>query len=238
MTQGGTVARRPGGPLATRPLYFFLIVDRSGSMAYDGKIQALNNAVKETLPHMRQAADNNANAEVFVRVLSFGDHPSWDSPDATPLSTFHWQDVAADMGGTSLGKALKELSTQLRMPPMPPRQLPPVILLISDGQPTDDFRKGLAAFMSEPWAKRAVRQAIAIGKDADRNVLQEFIGHSEIKPLEANNPEDLIFYLRWASTQALKSASSGGSSGGEVANPGANVPMPKAPDPTGEPDVW
>jgi uncharacterized protein YegL len=207
-------------------------------MLYEGKIQALNNAVKETLPHMRQAADDNANAEVFVRVLSFGDHPSWVGSQATPLATFTWKDVGADMGGTNLGKALRELSTQLRMPPMPPRQLPPVILLISDGQPTDDFRSGLVELMNEPWAKRAVRQAIAIGRDADRSVLQEFIGHAEIKPLEANNPEDLVRYLRWASTQAIKSASSGASSGAQVANPDANVPMPPPPDPTGEPDVW
>ena len=33
-----------------------------------------------------------------------------------------------------------------------------------------------------------MRIAIAIGEDADTEVLQKFIGHPELKPLQANNP--------------------------------------------------
>jgi hypothetical protein len=38
-------------------------------------------------------------------------------------------------------------------------------VLISDGHPTDDFEAGLKSMMEVPWAKRAVRIAIAIGND-------------------------------------------------------------------------
>jgi hypothetical protein len=48
---------RPGGPLATRPLHFIWIADCSGSMAHDGKIQALNTAIRDTIPHMRRVAE-------------------------------------------------------------------------------------------------------------------------------------------------------------------------------------
>jgi len=60
--------------------------------------------------------------------------------------------------------------------------------------------------MDQQWGKKAVRLAIAIGEDADLDVLQKFIGHSEIKPLQANNPEALTRYIKWASTTAFKSS--------------------------------
>lgn len=92
-------------------------------------------------------------------------------------------------GVTDLGRALTMLAEQLRIPPMTNRALPPVLVLISDGCPTDDFAKGLQTLMDEPWGKKAVRIAIAIGEDADTTVLQKFIGHPELHPLQANSPE-------------------------------------------------
>jgi len=37
--------------------------------------------------------------------------------------------------------------------------------------------------------------------------LQDFINHSEIKPLKANNPEQLTKFIRWMSTVVLKAVS-------------------------------
>jgi len=224
------VETRPGGPLAKRPLHFFWIIDCSGSMSVGGKMQSLNTAAKEAIPHMRDAANENPNAQVYVRVLKFGNSPTWES-HLIELEQFNWRDLKADQGTTSMGAALRELAGQLGMPPMPDRALPPVLLMMSDGQPTDNFRSGLSQLMSQPWGSRAVRIAIAIGRDADRAVLQEFIGNPELKPLEANNSEALTRYIRWASTQAIKSASSGGSSGLTVVNPTGNVPLPVPPKP-------
>src|ERR1700683_1465271 len=45
--------RRPGGQMAARPLHFIWLADGSGSMRVDGKIQALNNAIREAIPHMQ-----------------------------------------------------------------------------------------------------------------------------------------------------------------------------------------
>ena len=122
---------------------------------------------------------------------------------------------------------------------MTDRALPPVLVLLSDGQPTDDFDKGLSALMKEPWGKKAVRIAIAIGGDADLDVLQEFIGHAELKPLQANNPQDLIRYIKWASTAVLKSASSPNSQASGVLST-QNIPIPQVidPGPTSGTDVW
>lgn len=236
------MSKRPGGELASRPLHFIWIADASGSMQQDGKIQALNNAIREAIPHMKKVADDNPNAQVLVRAVKFSDGAQWHISQPTPVADFAWNDLPAD-GETDLGKALSLVAEQLKMPPMSERALPPVLVLISDGQPTDDFDKGLKDLLDQQWGKKAVRIAISIGQDADADVLQKFIAHPEMKPLSANSPEALVRHIKWASTAVLKSASSPAAGGTDhpAASPAAagspvGVPAPgassaAAPDP-------
>jgi len=220
------MSNRPGGELASRPLHFIWIADCSGSMAANGKIQALNNAIREAIPHMQQVANDNPNANVLVRAIKFSSGAQWHISQSTPVAEFKWTDLTAD-GVTDMGKAFSMVADQLKMPPMTERGLPPVLILISDGQPTDDISKGLQAIMDQQWGRKAVRLAIAIGEDADRDVLQKFIGHSEIKPLQANNPEALTRYIKWASTAVLKAVSSP-----VVQNSKSSLMIPPVPVPT------
>ena len=229
---------RPGGELATRPLHFIWIADCSGSMAVDGKIQSLNTAIKEAIPSMQDVADENPNAQVLVRAVRFSDGAQWHVSQPTDIADFKWEALTAG-GVTAMGRALSIVADQLKIPPMTDRALPPVLVLISDGQPTDDFNGGLQALMNEPWGRKAVRIAIAIGEDADQEVLKRFINNPELRPLQANNPEALTKYIRWVSTAVLKSASSPMSRTIDSSS-GLNVPLPVIPD-TGAgavDDVW
>lgn len=189
----------PGGRLSSRPLHFIWIVDCSGSMAYEGKIQALNNAIREAIPQMRDAAAAQPQAEVLVRVIAFSEGARWVVAEPTSIDRFSWMDLEAQ-GTTDLGKALSMVADQLMVPPMSDRALPPVLVLISDGQPTDEFQVGLGKLLAEPWGQKAVRVAIAIGRDASDEVLRRFIADPDIKPVQANSPEQLVRYVRWAST--------------------------------------
>jgi uncharacterized protein YegL len=230
---------RPGGELATRPLHFIWMADCSGSMDVDGKIQSLNTAIKEAIPNMQTVADENPNAQVLVRAVKFSTGAQWHVSQPTEVADFRWEDLAAD-GVTDMGKAFSMVAEQLRIPPMVERALPPVLVLISDGQPTDDYASGLKALMDEPWGRKAVRIAIAIGEDADTEVLQRFIGNPELKPLQANNPEALVKYIKWVSTAVLKSASAPVSQTSDAATPGTNVPIPLLPEggASSADDVW
>ena len=227
------MSRRPGGELASRPLHFIWIADSSGSMEQDGKIQALNTAIREAIPHMRKVAEDNPNAQVLVRAVKFSNGAQWHISQPTPVSDFAWTDLTAE-GETDMGKALQLVAEQLKMPPMSERALPPVLVLVSDGQPTDDFDAGIKALMNEPWGKKAVRIAISIGRDADPEVLQKFIGNTELKPLAANSPEALVKHIKWASTAVLKSASSP-ASGADT--PMGATPAPSVPIPTAAPAI-
>ncbi|MFN8486376.1 MAG: VWA domain-containing protein [Caldilineaceae bacterium] len=231
------MGRLPGGALASRPLHFFWIVDCSGSMA-GKKIQELNFAIREAIPEMQRVALENPNAQVLVRAITFANHAQWHIAQPTPIRDFRWSDMRAD-GVTDMGRALRMVADQLTPANMSPRGLPPVLVLISDGRPTDDYNSGLRALLDQQWGKKAVRIAIAIGNDADLDVLQKFIGHPELTPLVAHNAPDLVKYIRWASTAVLKSASSPTSQAVGQPTPPTNAPLPAAPvaSPFVE-DVW
>lgn len=192
-------SKRPGGEVSSRPLHFFWVVDCSGSM--DGeKIGSVNHAIQSTIPDMKDAAENNPNAQVLVRTLKFSSGASWVTPNPVNIEDFAWDDL--DAGGvTDLGKAFDMLAAQLTIPPMTDRALPPVIVLLSDGLPTDNYEKPLNKLLNLPWGRKSVRIAISIGQDADNIVLQNFTGNRELV-LQANNPQTLVKMIKWASTAA------------------------------------
>lgn len=243
----------PGFPnvrLANRPLHFFYLCDCSGSMAAQGKMQSLNQAIRQSLPGMNRVARDNPEARVLVRAVSFADQASWHIPEPTLVEGLEWRDLQAG-GCTAMGAALELVAEQLRAPPMEERALPPVLVLISDGQPTDDFEAGLARLMREPWAQKAVRLSIALGHDADLEILQQFIGpapanqsgRSPRRPLQASNATSLAQFIQWASTAVVGAASMPVSRIGESVEEG-NIPLPDLPptemDPMDDigPMVW
>ncbi len=186
--------------MARRQLHFVWILDCSGSMNANGKIQALNTALTETLPLLRAAALENVTADVLVRAVTFSDGAQWHIEEATPVESFRWS-AANAAGLTDMGAALSLVAKALHSPPMPDRALAPVLVLVSDGQPTDDFRAGLTELLETKWGRRATRLAVAVGRDADREVLQEFIGsEGNLAPVQANSPEAIIDAIRWATT--------------------------------------
>ena len=238
----------PNVKLARRPLHFIYLCDCSGSMKGQ-KIQSLNQAIRQTLPAMAEVASSNPEAQLLVRAVRFSDKAEWHIAQPTPVEQLEhsWQDLEP-YGLTSMGEAMALVAEVLRTPPMEQRALPPVLVLISDGAPTDDYHAGLQRLFDEPWARKAVRLAIAIGHDADVGELQKFIGPEErsanaaessaLRPLQANDARTLARYIKWASTAVVNAASRPVSDigGDRCPSSQSNIPMPDLPptlmDPT------
>ncbi|GAB2618158.1 hypothetical protein Aab01nite_31810 [Paractinoplanes abujensis] len=201
------------------------------------KIGQLNFAIRESIPAMQDVAKDNVGAEMLLRAVTFSSGAQWHVAQATPVDQFSWTDVTA-AGVTDLGHALRLVTEQLKIPPMSSRALQPVLVLISDGYPTDDYQGPLKQLLDEPWGKKAVRLAIAVGDDADLDVLQRFIGHPEIKPMVAKNSATLVKFIRWASTAVVKSVSQPVSRPTGRQDDQPQVPVPAPPPPHGDPDVW
>lgn len=230
------IMKRPGGEMSSRPLHFIWITDCSGSMTGE-KIQSLNYAIRNAIPSMRDVASENPNAKVLVRAIKFSSGAQWHIDDATAVDKFEWKDLQAG-GLTDLGVALSMVADQLKMPPMSERALPPVLVLLSDGQPTDDYKVGLSKLLSLPWGKKAVKIAIAIGEDADIDVLQNFVDDPERAPLQANNSDSLVHFIKWASTAVVKAASAPPSQlKGESVKSNVAIPTPPPADISND-DVW
>ncbi len=203
---------RLGGKVARLPLHFFFVLDVSGSMARGGRIQALNNAIREVVPHLRDEALANPHAQLLVRVLAFATEVRWVVEEPTPIEQFRWRGVdAVPQGFTELGLALRELAGCMRTLAAEGRGFPPAIILVSDGRPTatsgPHFSTGLKELMAEPWGRAAVRLALGVGREADMNALRRFIGREDVPLVRADNPQQLTEFIIWASRAASRGAS-------------------------------
>lgn len=163
-----------------RTMTLFFVIDTSGSME-GNKIGAVNDAVVNVLPMLDEISQTNPDAEIKVAALEFSSGTKWLYTEPKLASEFVWQDVRAS-GLTSLGSACIELNNKLSRSgymQAASGSFAPAIILLSDGGPTDDFQSGLAKLKTNNWFKAAIKVAIAIGDDADKDVLKEFTGSSE-----------------------------------------------------------
>lgn len=62
----------------------------------------------------------------------------------------------------------------------------PVIFLVTDGCPTDNYKAGLELLRRNNWFKYGIKIALALGNGVDMEVLEEFTGDKEFV-VKANN---------------------------------------------------
>ncbi len=164
-----------------RTMALFFLIDTSVSME-GNKIGAVNDAVVNVLPMLNDISETNPDAEIKVAALEFSNGVNWLYDEPKLAKDFIWQDVVAS-GLTSLGAACSELASKLSRSggfmQSASGSFAPAIILLSDGGPTDDYNSGLAKLKANNWFKSAIKIAIAIGDDADKDVLKEFTGSSE-----------------------------------------------------------
>lgn len=164
-----------------RKMTLFFVIDTSGSMA-GSKIGSVNDAIENVLPMIGEISDENPDAEINVAALEFSTGTHWLYDEPKEAKDFIWQKVEAD-GLTSLGEACEELNKKLSrnggFMSSPSGCFAPAIILLSDGGPTDNFESGMRTLQGNSWFKNAIKVAIAIGDDADKDVLKQFTGSAE-----------------------------------------------------------
>lgn len=181
------------GTILKKVLPIIYVIDTSGSMIGD-RIAAVNEAMHECEDILKEKAGESPDAEIKIGALKFSSGAQWLTKSGlVSLEDFFWNDAQAG-GVTDLGKALKELESKLSRRDFLVSDTGfclPVIIFMSDGGPTDDWQKELAnANANNKWFKRARKIAIAIGDDADKEVLKELVGSMEAV-VQANDLETL-----------------------------------------------
>ena len=191
-----------------RTMVLFFVIDTSGSM--DGsKIGAVNTAIEEVIPAIKEVSDENADAKIKIAALEFSSGARWITENG-PIDAdqFRWNYLDA-AGVTDLGAACKTLNEKLSTKEFMQEatgSFAPAIFLLSDGEPTDEWQAELAALKKNNWFRAAVKVAIAIGDDANKDMLKEFTGTMEAV-LETRNAAMLKKMIKFVSVRASQVAS-------------------------------
>lgn len=202
-----------------RTMTLFFLIDKSGSMSGQ-KIGAVNDAVVNVLPMLDDITANNPDAEIKIAALEFSTNASWLYSEPKLACDFAWRDVLAG-GLTSLGEAFSQLESKLHQNGgfmgSGSGSYAPAIILLSDGGPTDDYQVGLTKLQQNNWFKSAIKVAIAIGNDANKNILAEFAGNPE-GVFEVHNIDALKQIIRIVAVTSSQIGSKSSSAGDATKN--------------------
>lgn len=155
-------------------MQLYLLLDTSGSM--DGaKISALNDSMENIIVDLQEKAKQGN--DILLSVLSFSKHIHWMYDKPINISDFTWNPLTAS-GMTSLGKACCELANAISTDTEKTSDKI-IIILLSDGCPTDDYEEGLFQLHKLPAFHEAEKFAIAFGDHADVKSLSMFVDENE-----------------------------------------------------------
>jgi uncharacterized protein YegL len=191
-----------------KTMVLFFIVDTSGSME-GKKIGAVNIAIKEVLPEIAKISDENADALIKIAALEFSSGATWITASGpVEADKFRWNNLDA-AGVTDLGAACKALNEKLSTKAFMQAasgSFAPALFLLSDGAPTDDWKRELEKLKQNNWFKASVKVALAIGDDADKNVLKEFTNSMEAV-LECHDSKTLVKMIKFLAVTSSQVAS-------------------------------
>ena len=91
---------------------------------------------------------------------------------------------------------------------IPSRAYRPVLVLVSDGAPTDAWEAPLAALKASERGQKATRFAMAIGADADHDMLAQFANDKEAPVFRADEARDIVRFFRMVTMSVVSRSSS------------------------------
>lgn len=157
--------------MSTRRLPIYLLLDTSESMAGPA-IESVGAGLKAMLTSLR--SNPHALEAVYMSVIEFSRTARVLEP-LTELATFQMPSLKI-RPGTSLGAGLRLLCDQMRSEVVKTTvdrkgDYRPLVFLLTDGQPTDDWQESVQILRSLSFPKLANFYAIGCGPDADLSVL-------------------------------------------------------------------
>ena len=188
---------------AKKSMTIFFLIDVSGSMK-GTKIGSLNGTMEELLPSLIGVGE--ASTDVKIAVMKFSTDVEWVTPEPVRIEEYqYWNRLEAD-GLTFMGDAFMELSRKLSRSSFlnsPSISFAPVLFLLSDGSPNDDWKKGLDTLKQNRWFQHGLKIALGIGSKVNMDVLRAFTGNDElaVQAKTADQLRELIKLLAVTSSQ-------------------------------------
>lgn len=191
-----------------RPLPVIVLADTSGSMSVNGKIDALNEALKSMI--LSFGRESRLRAELQVGLITFGGEAAMAHVPLVGARRIEGVEALVAQGRTPMGSAFAMARQWLEDKDLiPSRAYRPVLVLVSDGAPTDDWEAPLEALKASERGQKATRFAMAIGADADRAMLRQFTDDLEAQVFESDAARDIVRFFRAVTMSVVARSTSG-----------------------------
>ena len=191
-----------------RRLPVYLLLDTSGSMTGE-PIEAVKNGVQMMMHSLRQ--NPQAIETAYVSIITF-DIDAKQIVPLTDLASFQMVDIKAQ-GTTSLGAALSLLADKMqseitKTTTEQKGDWKPLVFIMTDGVPTDDWQSGLTKLKS---VNKGLIVGCAAGRGADDTVLKQIT--DSVVRLDSADSDSIAKFFQWVtasiSTTSTKVEDSG-----------------------------
>ena len=194
-----------------RRLPVYLLLDTSGSMSGE-PIEAVKNGVQIMISSLRQ--NPQAIETAFLSVITF-DSTAQQIIPLTDLASFQMVDIRAT-GVTALGEALKLVANKIenevqKTTTEQKGDWKPLVFIMTDGIPTDDWQSGLNEFKK---SKVAFTVACAAGSGADTDILKRIT--ENVVSLDTADSASIGKFFQWVTASIGVSSTKVEDSGKEV----------------------
>ena len=178
---------------ARKKMVMFFLIDGSNSMNDGNKMAALNDSMASAIEVAQDIDVNNVDVQIEVAIMLFGTGSDgmqceWLYGEPEPVNRFEWVDQVAS-GWTPMAKALNKLNDAMsrkKFLDTPSASVAPVVVVMSDGVPCTaglsmeadyaETTKAIEGLKNNGWFNVAIKAAIAIGDDADKDLLAKITG--------------------------------------------------------------
>ena len=192
-------------------LNMIFIVDTSGSMRYDGRIEAVNEAFRKMIPDLRRIQiDVNTQFQLKIAILTFDQYANW-IVKPTDIQEYDHHDIVCSPYVTYYSeafKALREKLTRNQYMAHDGKIAAPYIMFMTDGAPTenDDYPAEMDELEKNGWFNSSQRFAVLIGSDtihsrSARDAVKRFVTNEKEGIIDA---EDAVAIAREVEANTLR----------------------------------